>query len=115
MLPLEIEEVESLDGTFDPVNNTYTDYYDQTFSHVHSSSDCEGRGCLVHHPSNHHLRFMPVKMRIPGPWDIKPLHAERICDHGVGHPDPDDVEFYRQNFVDISVHGCCGCCLDDGL
>ena len=31
---------------------------------------------------------------------------ERICPHGVGHPDPDQPE------VDIYVygHGCDGCC-----
>jgi hypothetical protein len=29
---------------------------------------------------------------------------ERICPHGVGHPDPDDV------FATDTVHGCDGCC-----
>jgi hypothetical protein len=29
---------------------------------------------------------------------------ERICDHGVGHPDPDEF------MADVWVHGCDGCC-----
>lgn len=28
---------------------------------------------------------------------------ERICPHGVGHPDPDDIN-------PDGVHGCDGCC-----
>jgi hypothetical protein len=30
--------------------------------------------------------------------------TERICPHGVGHPDPDDI------FAQDHVHGCDGCC-----
>jgi hypothetical protein len=30
--------------------------------------------------------------------------TERICPHGIGHPDPDDI--YAQGHV----HGCDGCC-----
>ena len=33
---------------------------------------------------------------------------ERICPHGVGHPDPDDV--LNQD----RVHGCDGCCRELG-
>jgi hypothetical protein len=37
---------------------------------------------------------------------------ERICPHGVGHPDPDDLEYKRkQGLPDAAgIHGCCGCC-----
>jgi hypothetical protein len=34
---------------------------------------------------------------------------ERICPHGVGHPDPDHV-FYTKRMTD-TIHGCDGCCL----
>jgi hypothetical protein len=30
----------------------------------------------------------------------------------VGHPDPDELEFHKSIGHDISVHGCCGCCVD---
>jgi hypothetical protein len=33
---------------------------------------------------------------------------ERICTHGIGHPDPDDFRI-RMGF-DSGVHGCDGCC-----
>jgi hypothetical protein len=32
---------------------------------------------------------------------------ERICPHGIGHPDPDDPAF--KNPIE-GVHGCDGCC-----
>jgi hypothetical protein len=40
---------------------------------------------------------------------------ERTCPHGVGHPDPDDLEYKRLFLGDEeaaweSVHGCDGCC-----
>jgi hypothetical protein len=37
---------------------------------------------------------------------------ERICSHGVGHPDPDDIAFKFENGLDdaMGVHGCDGCC-----
>lgn len=37
---------------------------------------------------------------------------ERICPHGIGHPDPDCMRFYLEYHEDISagVHGCDGCC-----
>jgi hypothetical protein len=37
---------------------------------------------------------------------------ERICRHGVGHPDPDQYEYWHLTFQEyMSVHGCCGCCV----
>lgn len=52
--------------------------------------------------------------------------AERICPHGVGHPDPDSIEWMKRTiFQDQdgiknciydmaggSIHGCDGCCRD---
>jgi hypothetical protein len=40
---------------------------------------------------------------------------ERICEHGVGHPDPDHLDFVRHTKGGAaaeteSVHGCDGCC-----
>jgi len=32
---------------------------------------------------------------------------ERVCPHGIGHPDPDD---FKSNDKYESVHGCDGCC-----
>ncbi|WP_169807239.1 hypothetical protein [Herbidospora cretacea] len=40
---------------------------------------------------------------------------ERLCRHGVGHPDPDDIDRKRRARGDDfawaeAVHGCDGCC-----
>jgi hypothetical protein len=42
--------------------------------------------------------------------DDKPPYTERICEHGVGHPDPDDVGYWAGRGYDITRHGCDGCC-----
>lgn len=43
--------------------------------------------------------------------------TERLCVHGIGHPDPDSVEFLASKEDDPAdarwgwgVHGCDGCC-----
>lgn len=44
---------------------------------------------------------------------------ERICEHGVGHPDPDHLH-YVENTLGTqaaeaeAVHGCCGVCCSEG-
>jgi hypothetical protein len=36
---------------------------------------------------------------------------ERHCEHGVGHPDPDDAAWHTMIARrDLNVHGCDGCC-----
>lgn len=65
--------------------------------HVHPSDRCEGQHCVIHHPSDHHMREWPLNWR-----DDRKL-MERICPHGVGHPDPDDINIDH-------IHGCDGCC-----
>lgn len=35
---------------------------------------------------------------------------ERICRHGVGHPDPDDPALKGKDGWAEAVHGCDGCC-----
>jgi hypothetical protein len=77
---------------------------------VHRAEDCRGRACVVHNPSDHCMRSFPTRLRIPGPYDIKPTHMERICPHGIGHPDPDDAAYQRSIGQDVGVHGCDGCC-----
>lgn len=72
-----------------------------TLTQVHDMSLCEGRGCTIHHPSDHHLRDMRQH------WRPDKGAMERTCLHGIGHPDPDDT-FYANPIQ--RVHGCDGCC-----
>lgn len=68
---------------------------------VHNRAKCAGQNCCIHNPSNHHMREWPQNWR-----DGRGV-MERICPHGIGHPDPDDPAF--QNEYE-AVHGCDGCC-----
>lgn len=70
--------------------------------YTHQPDQCLGERCTIHNRSNHHMRDFRQYWR--GDRGI----MERICEHGVGHPDPDDYSVY--NGVDDGVHGCDGCC-----
>lgn len=72
---------------------------------VHDVSACEGRPCVLHAPSDHKMRDWPTHWR-----DDRRL-MERICPHGVGHPDPDDFAWHKsQGRAYMGLHGCDGCC-----
>lgn len=66
---------------------------------VHDPALCEGRSCPVHHPSEHHMITWPQN------WRNDRKMMERLCSHGIGHPDPDDLG------ADL-VHGCDDCCAE---
>ena len=74
---------------------------------VHGPRACAGQtwGCWIHQPLPHALSEAPVR------WREDKSTAERICPHGIGHPDPQDVA-YNRNVLgrDVTVHGCDGCC-----
>jgi hypothetical protein len=89
---------------------------------VHDLSVCGGRDipCCVHNPSDHHMVGWPMN------WRADTGVMERICVHGVGHPDPDHMAYVcsltpGHDCEDESeceyphlewqgIHGCCGCC-----
>lgn len=78
-------------------------------SNVHPETQCAGRPCVVHNPSDHHMRDWDLNWR-----DDRGL-MERICPHGVGHPDPDTAAFHEQQGQSwMNVHGCDGCCSPGG-
>ena len=75
---------------------------------VHPESKCAGRVCVIHSPTDHHMRTWPMNWR--GDRGL----IERICPHGVGHVDPDHFPRWEANgtLETNSVHGCDGCCHD---
>jgi hypothetical protein len=83
--------------------NNYVTGHGQVLYQIHPPDRCVGP-CPIHGPSNHVMRSFPTFWRTAGVFDIKPSHMERICPHGVGHPDPDG------STVELMVHGCDGCC-----
>lgn len=66
--------------------------------------------CPIHAPSEHPLNQAPLLWR--GDRGL----MERLCPHGVGHPDPDDLAYKRTVYphdyeqMAYDVHGCDGCC-----
>lgn len=67
------------------------------FINTHTKEQCKGEYCTIHNRSDHSMRSFTQSYR----WDRGIM--ERICGHGVGHPDPDEIN-------GDTVHGCDGCC-----
>lgn len=68
---------------------------------VHDPSRCAGRPCTLHNRTDHTMRAFPQHFR-----EDRGI-MERICPHGVGHPDPDSP---WENDSVLWIHGCDGCC-----
>lgn len=73
--------------------------YDGRWLHTHGVRKCAGQPCPLHNQSEHHMKTWPQNWRP----DIRIM--ERICEHEIGHPDPD-------GFRKPDTHGCDGCCED---
>jgi len=89
----------------DPLRSNYMQLENtDNFMYCHDYGTCVEEYCTLHERSNHSMREFPQHWR--GDRGI----MERICTHGIGHPDPDDYRFL--NGEDDGIHGCCGCCMD---
>lgn len=84
----------------------YTEFDGTYLTNVHDPRACEGRGCAVHdHPSEHRLKDARLN------WREDRNILERLCKHGVGHPDFDSAEYLASIGKGFeNVHGCDGCC-----
>lgn len=82
-----------------PLETVTLENTDETLT-AHPRAQCEGEICCIHNRTEHCMRSFPQH------WRSDRGIMERICRHGVGHPDPDDW----QNTD--TVHGCCSppCC-----
>ena len=89
-------------GSTDPAFGAYLGLMDVA---THHPSRCAGRPCVVHNPSDHHMRDWPTVYR------AEKGSTERTCPHGVGHPDPDDAAYQASIGRGWTTnHGCDGCC-----
>lgn len=74
-------------------------------TNIHNDSQCSGEHCCIHNPSDHHMRSWPMV------WRKDKGVMERICPHGIGHPDPDGAAHNVRIGRDyLNIHGCDGCC-----
>lgn len=70
---------------------------------IHGPDLCRTRGghCPFHNPSDHHMVRWPRIIR----FDMMNL-TERVCPHGVSHPDPDSLQtFIDQEIASIVARG----------
>jgi len=71
---------------------------------AHEPDECKSPdACTIHNRTDHHMRSFKQFYRFGRGI------MERICSHGVGHPDPDDIRII--NKADDGVHDCDGCCI----
>jgi len=84
--------------------------HDGTVMQVHPERECL-TPCPIHAPSVHPLNTAPLN------WRAANRLWERICRHGCGHPDPDDVAFKQATMMPkvfqmyaYAMHACDGCC-----
>ena len=89
-----------------PMDGYWTLVGGKNLRNVHYPTDCAGRGCAIHnHPSQHNL--MDARLN----WRTDRGILERICPHGIGHPDYDSAKYLEsQGLGDENIHGCDGCC-----
>ena len=76
-----------------------------SLTNVHDETLCAHRHCVIHNPSDHHMRSWPLHWR-----DDRGIF-ERIDAIGCGHPDPDQFGYWQETGQDgMAVHGCTGLC-----
>lgn len=83
------------------MTNHKLEHSEEILSNVHNLKDCIGKYCTIHNMSNHSMRSFPQH------WRTDRHLMERICPHGIGHPDPDSPYSPDSN---MWIHGCDGCC-----
>lgn len=72
---------------------------------AHEPETCAGETCVIHNQTDHSMRSFELT------WRADRAIFERICPHGIGHPDPDQFEFWKKTDQMVeAVHGCDGCC-----
>ena len=69
----------------------------QVLIKVHAANSCKNQYCCIHNPSNHHMVTWPQA------FVFSLRRMERLCQHNVGHPDPDEISTNTE-------HHCDGCC-----
>lgn len=71
---------------------------------VHPKGACGGRWCVIHKPMNTYDR---TRLH----WRDDRGIFEVFCEHSVGHPAPEQLDYWReQDMGYMDVHGCDGCC-----
>ena len=100
-LMYEVEFDDEEEDEFVGLERSWLENTDMSFF-THPKDQCAGEVCTIHNRSNHVMRGFPQH------WRVDRMIIERICPHGIGHPDPDEYKIL--NGEDDGTHGCDGCC-----
>ena len=111
---MDIPEHDALPESYDPFPDGFQEVkleHSPVVLMAHSPDRCGGENCALHNRSDHKMRTFMQHWR-----DDRGL-MERICTHGVGHPDPDQWDYLVKRYGEQTassefVHGCCWehCC-----
>lgn len=101
----------------DPETGFFTDLADNPegpkvsrLNFVHSQMACAYRHCAIHGTASIH----PLSME-PLIWDDDYQTVQRLCAHGIKHPDKDNVDYFEEIGGFPYVHNQCdGCCTEEG-
>jgi hypothetical protein len=75
------------------------------FDRTHPRNKTCDQGCVIHNRTPHHMQYWLLH------WRGDRNMFERICPHGIGHPDPDQFPYWDATGQEAEgVHGCDGCC-----
>lgn len=99
----------ALDGLLDGPDGIQLENSTEILRGVHDPSTCTGRACPIHNRTVHSMRAFPQH------WRSDRGLMERICPHGVGHPDPDAYSYLVTTLGEANAqaefsHACDGCC-----
>jgi hypothetical protein len=111
---MDITEQDALPESYHPFPEGFAEVkleHSPVILMAHGPDRCKGEKCALHNRSSHGMRaFMQH-------WRSDRQLMERICPHGVGHPDPDQWDYlvkkYGKRHASAEfVHGCCWerCC-----
>ena len=120
-------------------DSEYSNPQPDVYLKTHAPSVCAGQNCCIHNPSDHPMRNWALVHRtddsviveMPDDWSTRTVGArtpprlrymvisERVCEHGIGHPDPDSLAWlYTQvpsyPWEDHPCDGCCGTLEEEG-
>jgi hypothetical protein len=92
--------------------STWTTGVGQRLIQVHPEDQCATEHCVIHNPSEHHMRDWPT-FWVQAPTRDRRGVMYRICPHEFIHPDPDDLVFQKLiGNQTLPVHICDGCCTE---
>jgi hypothetical protein len=95
---LDSDDIEWASFEKNQLENSTTVYF------THNKVRCIGEYCTIHNRSDHPMRSFAQYWR----GDLALM--ERVCAHGIGHPDPDEIDIYGKENEYRLIHGCDGCC-----